>query len=231
MKKSIFLLCISLPFYWGILGAQEWEQNLNDLRDLTRFYNKDFNNLEVKNNYSSIEGSPFLYNDFRKGEVALKNGNIFRGEFRYDKYADQVEFKVKQGIYWVANPDLVDYIKIDSIYLIFVSKNTEHPDKGSYYEVLVAGKCYLLLKEGVILQSAELPKPYTDAKPAKFIKRKNLYYFLVDKNIPVRISSKKTISEVLSDKSSEISAFIRKNKLSYKKEKDLIRIVNYYNSL
>ncbi len=231
MKKYNLLMILLLLFATGALSAQEWEQSLNDLRDLTRFYNRDFNNLEVKNSYASIEGSPFLYKDFRKGEVALKNGKLFRGEFRYDKYADQVEFRVKQGIYWVAEPDQIDYIKIDSIHLIYVTKEPEHPDKGSYYEVLVSGKCYLLLKEGVILQSAEQPKPYTDAKPAKFIERKKLYYLLNDQNNPVRINNKKIIPQVLSEKSSEISAFIKKNKLSFKKEKDLIRIVNYYNSL
>ncbi len=222
----MFLLLVT-----GVLNAQEWEQSLNDLRDLTRIYNRDYNNLEVKNTYASIEGNPFLFKDFRKGEVALKNGNLFRGEFRYDKYADQVEFRVKQGIYWVANPDQVDYIKIDSVQLIYVTKEPEHPDKGSYYEVLVSGKCYLLLKEGVILESAKQPKPYTDAQPAQFINRKKNYYLLDNQNNPVRINNKKVIPEVFSDKKSEISEFMKKNKLSYKDEKDLTRIVNYYNSL
>ncbi|RLD36152.1 MAG: hypothetical protein DRI73_01200 [Bacteroidetes bacterium] len=228
--RNIFSLLI-LFILPSLLDAQVWQTEINDLRDLTYFTNRNMNDYKVKNNYNDIEGSPFLFDDFKKGEALLKNGNLFKGEFRYDKYADQVEFKVKQGIFWIAYPAHIEYLKIDTTQLIFIQKNAEQPDKGSYYIVLVSGKIQLLLKESVLLQSAEDPKPYVDAQPAKFVNRKNLYYLLDERNTPIRISGKKVITNELSDKSPEISRFIKSNKISYKKEKDLIHLINYYNSL
>ncbi len=228
--RNIFSL-IALFILPYLLNAQVWQNELNDLRDLTRFSNRNMSNYEVKNNYADIEGSPFLFDDFKKGEALLKDGKLFKGEFRYDKYADQVEFKVKQGIYWIANPSQIEYIKVDTTQLIFIQKNAEQPDKGSFFIVLVSNKVQLLLKESVLLQNAEDPKPYVDAQPAKFLDRKKLYYLLDERNTPIRISSKKVLINELSVKSPEISKFIKSNKISYKKEEDLIHLINYYNSL
>ncbi len=222
------LVLLLLP---SILNGQIWQTELNDLRDITTLFNRDMSDNKVQNNYISIEGSPYLFDDFRKGEVLLKDGKLFKGEFRYDKYADQVEFKVKQGNFWIANPAYIDYVKIDTTLMLFIQKDIEQPDKGSYYVVLVSGKIQLILKKGSILQSAEDPKPYVDAKPAKFLNRKDLYYLLNESNTPVRITSKKVLINELSDKSSEISKFIKSNKISYKKEEDLIYLINYYISL
>ncbi|MCD6598004.1 MAG: hypothetical protein J7L04_09970 [Bacteroidales bacterium] len=222
------LVLLLLP---SILNGQIWQTELNDLRDITTLFNRDMNDNKVQNNYINIEGSPYLFDDFRKGEVLLKDGKLFKGEFRYDKYVDQVEFKVKQGNFWIANPSYIDYVKIDTTLMLFIQKDIEQPDKGSYYIILVSGKIQLILKKGSILQSAEDPKPYIDAKPAKFLDRKDLYYLLNESNTPIRITSKKVLINELSDKSSEISKFIKSNKISYKKEEDLIYLINYYISL
>ncbi len=231
MRKIFLYSLLALLLLPASSNGQQWQTELNDLRDITTLFNRDMSDSEVKNNYISIEGSPYLFDDFRKGEVLLKDGKLFNGEFRYDKYADQVEFKVKQGNFWIAYPSSIDYVKIDTTRLVFIQKDIEKPNEGSYYVVLVADKIQLLLKKGSILQSAEDPKPYVDAKPAKFLDRKDLYYLLDKSNTPIRITSKKILINKLSDKSSEISKFIKSNKISYKKEEDLIYLINYYISL
>ena len=45
------------------------------------------------------------------------------------------------------------------------------------------------------------------------------------------MKNKKLLIETFNDKKDEIEKFIKKEKISYKKRKDLIRLVEYYNSL
>ena len=68
-------------------------------------------------------------------------------------------------------------------------------------------------------------------KPAKFFKRKDSYYVLKGGALPVLIKNKKMLIEIFEDKKDEIGEFIKNDKISYKKRKDLIRIVKYYNGL
>ena len=224
-KYAILFLLMLAP---ATLFAQDWSLEINDIRDNHRMIN---HGAKVTNTYDAIEGNPYFFEDFREGSVITKDAKKYNGEFRYDLYADQIEFKIDEDVYWIANPELVEYLKIDDHVFMFFDKDLVDSKKGYYYEILVMGDCKLLKRKGVNLKPAEQAKPYVDAKPATFIDRQPQYYIQIGIAHPQRITNKKSLLALLSDKESEISKFIKKNKISASNEKELIDLIDYYNSL
>jgi len=226
IKKALFIFFVTLTS--TVLYAQDWSLEVNDIRDYHRMIN---HGAKVTNSYADIKGSPYFFEDFRKGSVITKNGKKYNGEFRYDLYADQIEFKLDGDIYWIANPELMEYIKIDDKLFVYYDKDMTDSKNGFYYQVLVMGECKLLYRKGINLKEAEPPKPYVDAKPATFIDRKPLYYIQKGIAYPQRVSNKGDLLENLSDKKQEVSTFIKKNKISVNNKDELINLIEFYNSL
>ena len=226
IKKALSVILVILTS--TVLHAQDWTMQVNDIRDYHRMIN---NGSKVTNSYDNIEGNPYYFEDFRKGSVITKNGKKYNGEFRYDLYADQIEFKLDGDIYWIANPELMEYIKIDGQVFVYYDKDMTDSKNGFYYQVLVMGECKLLYRKGINLKEAEPPKPYVDAKPATFIDRKPLYYIQKGIAYPQRVSNKGDLLENLSDKKQEVSTFIKKNKISVNNKDELINLIEFYNSL
>jgi hypothetical protein len=61
---------------------------------------------------------------------------------------------------------------------------------------------------------------------------KDEYYLALNNKALVKLpKSKKGFMKAFGDKSSKINSYMKENKLGYKKEKDVAKIVSYYNSL
>jgi hypothetical protein len=102
---------------------------------------------------------------------------------------------------------------------------------GSYFILQTDGKCKLLIKKNIRIQDAEPPKLYQAAKPAKFIPTGDTYYLKQGEKSAVRISSKKEILNILSDKKDEMIKFINSTKSGLKNPDDLEKLVSHYNGL
>lgn len=184
--------------------------------------------------YSDIQGNPYLFKDFQEGEVSLKTGEKYKGLFRYDIYAREVHYKVKDIIYAVALPETIDYIEMNDgtrfIYSAFKTDNdTKKGKESTYFVVLANGKCKLLAEKNIRIQDAELPKAYQEAKPAKFIHRKDTYYLKLDDNPAVVFKNEKDLLNILEDKKDYLKGYISSNKLSVNNSEDLIKIIIEYN--
>jgi len=57
------------------------------------------------------------------------------------------------------------------------------------------------------------------------------YYFLVKNNMERIKRDKEYVLAHMSDKNSQIDAFLQKNKISFKSMDDIKKLVDYYNSL
>ena len=227
MKHLLIAMFALLP---GILLSQEtMMQSIEEFRYYERL--NYFKEGVAKKSYNGIKGSPYLHDDFREAEVRTREDITYKGELRYNIFEDEMEYKVDGVVYWISNALIIDYIKIDNETFMYFCKEGMDSDKGCYFKALVTGDCNLLGKKGINLQDAVKPKPYQEARPAEFIKRKDIYFLQKGNTYPQRISNKKSVVEVLSDKSTEISKFIKTNKINISKEDNLIDLINYYNSL
>jgi len=57
------------------------------------------------------------------------------------------------------------------------------------------------------------------------------YFIGVQEKIPMKIKNDKDFIKLLPQHQDEISLYIKKNKLKFRKQEDLVKVVEYYNSL
>jgi len=111
------------------------------------------------------------------------------------------------------------------------SPGSESSNHSSYFILKTDGKCKLLLRKNIRIQDAEPPRPYQEAKPAKFVHTGDTYYIKLGQENAVLIRNKKDIISVLTDQKEALKKFIKSNKSNLKNIEDLIGIVDYYNNL
>jgi hypothetical protein len=101
--------------------------------------------------------------------------------------------------------------------------------KNGYFEVLTQGECHLLLRreityhlvddldDGVINDSYILEQTYYLEKPDKPASRIKM--------------NKKSVISAFCDKQNQVEKYIKKNKIRFKTQEDMVRVVDYYNGL
>lgn len=225
MKKTIFytifLMIISLQIF-----AQVRDVYVDNI-----YFQRSINSNPVTTiDYGDIKGSPYLTDDFVDSRIYFRKDSVFKIALRYNVFDQSMEYMQNNTVYAISNPEIIVKIEMDNWVFIYY-RNNENIKYNSYYELLVSGKSYLLAKKDIGYKEAEPPKAIVESEPAKFFKRKDSYYVLKGGALPVLIKNKKMLIEIFEDKKDEIGKFIKKEKISYKKRKDLIQVVEYYNGL
>ena len=230
--KSIInktVLIIFSLFVYVVSNGQEIDLDFLKLDDYVKFHNHEASN--TVNSYLQIDGTPYLYEEFKPGKIITKDSIIYQGSFRYDIYADQMEFKSQNNVFTFRDPWTIATLEFVSHTFVYVSPLNEMSEKGAFFELIVPGRCHLLQKRKVVLNEPQQAKPYVDAKPASFSKGKTTYYVQIGNKPLQKITGKKSLVEALEDHSHEIEVYIKQNNMSPKKLADLVDLVNYYNRL
>ena len=243
LKNIIIFLILNLFLNLQILICQEG-QNETSYKDI---YITDYLDFESKLRlnksangidnvaYSSIDGDPYIYKDFVTGNLKLKAGENIPLDLRYDIYKGEIQFRQKDGIYALINQESVSEVLIDTLRFIYLANPRPAPVNGpaesSWFIVRADGKCQLLIRKNIRLQAATTEKPYQEAHPAKFIHTKDTYYLRHESKSEVKVTAKKDLLNVLSDKEDEVSNYIEINKLGVKDLDDLVKIISFYNGL
>jgi hypothetical protein len=240
LKKVVGLLITVVLLDFQIITGQAVDGGYRstierpDMELLSRLrLNRTMTGIE-KVNYSNIIGDPFLYKDFIPGSLTLKTGETLPLYLRYDIYTDEIQFRQKEEIYVLVNTESVSVVMMDTLKFIYTRYMKSPGDissiENSWFLLKEDGKCRLLIKKNLRLQSAEDAKPYQAAKPAKFIKTNDSFYLQPEGQNAMRVTSRKDILSILSDKSSELNKFIDSARLGAKDINDLRKIVAFYNS-
>lgn len=226
IKKIKIAFAFAIVFPAFCMG-QFYEDAIYDHLDHLRRENNitDFNPKA----YENIKGSPFLATDFEKGNVVLKSGEKYRGEFRYDVYADQMQFMANDKIYVVAFPEKLELLQIEENIFRFVPFFIDRKVKSGYFVSLSQGYYSLYLRKGKTLKDPVASKPYEQARPAKFLDRKDFFYFQVGENAAIRVNNKKDLINLCGDKGSEVEKYMKSNKINVKNRADLTELTTYIN--
>ena len=218
--KQIFILLmafLSLPFTTDaqLVRVNGYEQILSPKE--TEEIPAKLERIQFKK-YLTQDYKPAFIDDFKQ-----------RAYLRYNIYEDQMEFVKDNNIY---------YLKKDLDRIVRFADNTKYAVKeldGETHFFLVHqdGKNQLLAYQTIRFIEAKEPKTgYDVRKPADFKRRKDELYLALDgKNLVSIPRKKKSFFATFGDKSSDIKMYIKKNKLGYKRVKDLKKVLAYYNTL
>ncbi len=180
--------------------------------------------------YEDIKGSPYIFGEFEVGKVKLKDMKTFEGPLRYDIYANQFEFKTKEGeVFSIVNTETIEKIYVGTRIFVYVVNN-EETNAGNYFEVLVDGEYLLLDKHSAILKDLLPAKPYVDAKSAAFVTKEDKFCILNENTGLNEIKNKDVVIDIDPDRSADISKYIKGNKIKVSNKSDLIELMSFLNA-
>lgn len=182
---------------------------------------------------SEVQGSPHEINDFSDGEVITKSDlKYINVPLRFNIYANEIEFKTEDGtIFFLATPEIIDHIIIGENKYIYAPYAVGSRLLRGYFKILTEGKANLLVKQNITLRNAEPAQPYKDAQPAMFLKMQDEFFVRIAPAEAFKVSNKKELLSVLSDKGKELDDFQKKNKTKFNRLDDMVKLIGFYNSL
>jgi len=183
----------------------------------------------TEQSYTDVIGSPFLNDAFVNGNVILTNGVKFQSiALKYSSYNDELFFKNPK------DESLLSFVvPVKSFELLWQMYINGFPaidnfTENSFYELIANSSVKLLLKNyKTILEN----KAYNSASTEKKFEDNKIYYVFKDGKMKRFKPSKKDLMETFADKSSEIDVFLKKEKVDFKNNADLVKVFEYYSSL
>ena len=183
------------------------------------------NNLVDKKNEVKIEGSPYLFNEYNLSKIGDYKDEI---NIKYNIFSDEVEF-VKNGQLLALNktPDL-SKIRFINYNTILVLKEI-NGNNGYYLELFNNNGRQLLKKLKIRLEKGRTSQNSYDLdRNSRYIKDEPIYYFFIENNL-IASNKLKKIEGDLEKKGYNIKEILKKEKLSIKKDQDLIKLINLIN--
>jgi hypothetical protein len=219
MKKLTLFLCLSLASL--LVNSQVEGFNFNPQKIGGTFQNT---NLNSKNSFNdNMKGSIYLFKSWKNLSTLTSFSNK--------------KLKIDNLNYDIENKQFVAKISNDSIYIFDNLKSVKTPFysfkniDGTFYELLVDGKVQLLKEYTGKYKKAVINKMTNQVvKKPQYVKTEILYLRQNKKIKKIKLK-RSSIQKFISSKKEEIKKYIKINKLSYKKENDVIKLINFYNSL
>ncbi|WP_062061014.1 hypothetical protein [Aquimarina longa] len=180
---------------------------------------------------SRIKGHVYNEESNKLATIYIGKRKSTRSFVRYNAFNGEMEMTVEGGkVYNMIKRDGVKVVLDDGYtYTIF-----DHEGLKQFFVVKNKnkGRFSLLLK---IAKKIKQGRPgrggYGNSIPSKYIEDNKYFIFDSEKGEMMNVKlKKKEILHVLGKKN-EIEKFTSSNKLSYKKEKHIVKIINYYNTL
>jgi hypothetical protein len=228
LMRKLILIIPALMILQITAMSQESISSLDSYLDRLNRDKDYFGSPHLK--YKDIEGSPYLYDEFMEGLLYMKSGVVFSGEYRFDLYGSQIEFKRDENVFTIAIPDSIIKLETELFtvgYIEFVEKTEV---KKAYMLLLEEGYYTICHQKKKIFHKAEPVKPYQDtATPARFENAGDDYYLKAGDSPAEKIGNAKDIIRICGSDGEKAKAFIETGKINVKKEEDLVRLVKYLN--
>ena len=172
----------------------------------------------------------YLFKEWVDGAKLYTKGKkeyTIRG-LNYNISNNVFEIKISKDSVYILDSNYIDSIRYKES--IFIRNDSDDKFKG-FYEVLFTGKKISLFKKHKLklIRSKTNPLDGT-VEPNKYYLY-GQYYVFSNQNLKKIKLKKKVVLSLLLSKSKEVQKFVLNNKISYKKESDVIKILEFYDSL
>ncbi|AFM03040.1 hypothetical protein Fleli_0574 [Bernardetia litoralis DSM 6794] len=180
-----------------------------------------------------LDGSIYLKEEFTDSKVSVKDEDkIVEGfKLRYNIMNDAMEF-VENEETRSLHKHKVDRINIGEDIFVVMKVEEEGREQLKYMKGLDVKNIYALESYNITIQEPFYhPGMHTSSPNARAVTRTALFVHIPTQEISVEIDKKSDLYTLVGDKQKEVKTYIKKNKLSVKKQEDLQKIIEYYVSL
>ena len=225
MKKSIALLPI---FIFCLAKAEAQTSIYNGVSGIP---------VEGKKSKDNPIGSKFLSENWTTGDVLQEDDKYFNGmNLKYNLYDDQLIFKNQKDEILAFKTPIKEFHLYEDVddktRAVRVYKNgfpeVDKYTKKNYYQVLVDGKAILLKKfylsfvEGI---------PYGASDVQKTLIPNQAYYLFANGKMTKVKKQKDSFLLPISNQKEALNLYIKNEKIKFKSDEDLIKVLSYYNTL
>ena len=221
MKNLLALLVVSLLSVMTnqVIYAQEVDSNqlIGGMNNLWQYHT-------FKTATEDVKGNPFLFEEWNTKGVVYSDGKIFNvDKLNYNIYKEEIgALKEKESVF-VYDSQYIDSVKIDNVRL--------HKLDGKFYEALQTGSKASLFKKYDTRIVDGMVNNMDGTKQKDRLVIMDDYYVLTQGKLEKFKPSKGSLEDIFGSQAQEMKKIIKAEKLSYKKEKDLINIFEFYNGL
>ncbi len=225
MTKLSYLISIASLLNFSASMAQQASANLADLNS------KVTTNATVEGKASDIEGTPFLDDNFVQGEVYVGAKRTVV-PVRYNIFQDWIEYQ-QAGQTLVLEPNkTIEKVRIGDQTLVAEKFEFKGKLKYGYLSLIDTGKVVLLSKKIVRYFPVQKGKAFDGRDlPAKYVKGVDVFFYRIGDGPLQEIDNLKSLIASLPDKQEEMKQYVKKEKISVKKEQELIQLMRYYSTL
>ena len=186
--------------------------------------------------FSDIDGSPFLYEDWYRGKVIGSDGRILEDILlKYEAYSEYLIYMQEGKVFELSGEILsfsifpeVEGMK-DSLFFRKGYPAADENTMNTFYEVLVDGKASLLKSHRKTTALSSQNALVSNKRD--FILEEELYIAL-GKQPPLRVKKdRNNLLDILKDRKAELAEWLDKKKVNLKREDGIAELVTRYNSL
>jgi hypothetical protein len=229
MSRRIVVATILLLGVGTALFSQETMSIVNGYLDKLRRDNFMAPN-ETRMQYKDIDGTPYLSESFSQGILYMKAEIALEGEFRFDIYANQIEFRKDEHTYTIGQPDSIERLVMGDMTLMYQTYIDEGVEKSGYFILLAEGDYSLFEQKSKVFKAASPPKPYQDQTiPARFENGTDRIFISHNQNPAVKVASTKEIISFCGSDGNIARDYIEKQKTKFKDRKDLVNLIDHLN--
>ncbi len=221
MIKLIFSSCLVLLSC--TVNAQDYGGNV---------FLKDVNGVDIRTAAASIDNANYLFHpNYLRARLFTKEGKLL-GDVKYKLLLQdsRLFYLGSDGSDMeVISPIIrVEFDMPNGTVTVFEKgfKPVGNLTENNFYQVLTDGKAKLLLDTKFVTETKQV---YGNGAVTSVEKILN-YYGVIDGKI-LNLSNADQVLALMADKKDEINAYLKKEKVKFKKQSDMQSLFNYYNQL
>lgn len=214
----LFFSILLLFFTNSVINAQETDILMTNSRSIE------------EGRYQGVRGSPYLFKNWQKGKIISVDADAIEGVLlNYNGMTNG--FEVKKGNSFI-ELDPKWYIRVviegeESDEPIIFQRNFLPPLKDKFTRLVYKGKKLKIIEE--ILTKIDTKVIHNVGKDEELKKfyTKTKYYLIKDRK-PIFFKLKKKNVLAILEHSSEIEAYLKKEKMKLNSEEELIKLITFY---
>ncbi len=176
--------------------------------------------MRIKPDDPTVEGSPWLFEDWKKCQIETKKANALDGVLtNYHIINDELYLKLSSGYASVQSDEILE-IKSEDGEVYFRKKI----DQGTFLRALYIGKNYSLFEHLEIIEKKPDYNVALDvgSRNLRLLRKKR--YFVEGEEI-LEVTKKKNRKKLFEENLRDIDTFVRENNLSWQNPNSLVRII------
>jgi len=227
MRRVIFLL-ITCCFY-------QFSFTQSGLSDVVEYAGHNLLYIHCKAKKDADLNSIYLDDKWNWGSVMLKDTSkvILGYPIKYDILNGIIEIKSREGIKIIEDYKLNAFSWVDEKgkeFFFINSYEYNYDFSNKMLRVLVDGPTKLFKEIRFVKQEKEIVR-YGVQAPTSSVRKISNYYLVDDNGATLIHNKKKDLLKYIDKKSDEVRNYVNKYNLRYSNDNDLIKILEYYNSI